>query len=318
MEYFAARHLFKEIKENKITGLCKLELNVEVMHFISEMLDSPSYYEQMHQWLEFKTGSRNATARRNTAHILQFINRHSFPSSLRINLNLTRGDEFVHVSLHDKDTAKRWRALVALAWIGNEKAVKTSQSLLMDSVEDDTRILRIAVLTLGLLGVNDALNIIVHKLLTAEDFLVRQNSAVALGCLGNVTAISKLIQSLDQDDNYRVRRSAIWAIEVLDPIMALDALSNKARNDLSDEVRQYATFAIGRIGGDVALKELAVILQDPNPLVRKASLQSIGEIGGVKALELAEYALNDLDSDVKNVARQEINRIRTSGGETLC
>ncbi|MBN1328058.1 MAG: HEAT repeat domain-containing protein [Candidatus Heimdallarchaeota archaeon] len=311
LEFFVACHLAKQVQADHIKLLCMIELPNEIISFLSQLLDEPVYYERLHLWLEFKIEPEFALARRNSANILRAINK----SPLSPEIEKYRSkiiSESINVILSEQDADNLWRAIVTIGWLRSTDSVNILHNFITSeeiSVKDP-RVLRIALLEIGLLG-DKSVTPILTKLLHAEpNFIVRQNSAVALGLLQDPAAIPALIKCLQNEKEAQIRRPIIWAIESTDPIAARIPLSTSALNDSSEEVRQYAALALGRIGDDKAIEVLDEVLKDKNPSVRRAAIESIGHIGGKRAYDIVLKTLNDPDPDVREASKYAINLLK--------
>lgn len=316
LEFFVAQHLAKQIQQDRIKLLCMIELPSEIISFLAQLLDDLVYYERLHLWLEFKVEPEFALARRNSASILRAINRTLVSPDMRKTQSKTIS-ELTNVIFSEKHTETIWRAIVKIIWLRKKDSVSlllrfiNNEGITAQPSKKDDRVIRIAVLGIGLLGGKSVTPILTRLLREESNFIVRQNSAVALGFLQDRDAIPDLIYCLQHENEPRIRRPAIWAIESIDPIAARIPLYELALTDSSEEVRQYATFAIGRIGDKNVLEILEkVLMQDKFSSVRKAAIESIGRVGGEKALYLVEKYLNDPDSEVRGASQYVINLLK--------
>lgn len=306
LEFFVARYLAKEIESNCIEGMSKVELPYEILKFIAETVDNLVCYERLQLWLEFRAEPQSALARRNSVRIMRIISRASLPPQVQKERS-RRSSELAGTALSDQDTNTRWKAIVELGWLRSAANSSALQHILTHG-ETDLRILRIATITLGLLGDGSGVPLIIGLLRKHEDWSIRQNCAISLGLFEDKVAIPDLIVGLHEETDYRVRRSIIWAIEEIDPVMARDTLADAATTDTSEEVRQYAALAFGRVGGRMALDVLERLLtSDPSTAVRCSALETIGRIGGKDALSIASSALNDSDQLVRRTAQYCVN-----------
>jgi hypothetical protein len=142
-------------------------------------------------------------------------------------------------ALTREEPADRARAAVALARLGDQRAVPTLVDLL-SSPDEAVRIA--AVDSLGGLRARSAAWALLQA---AEQDHLRYRAALALGRLGEPGTFSALRQMAEHDRQDDVRANAAAALGIAGDHAAIGLLTRLARDD---PTQRYATAALGRLG----------------------------------------------------------------------
>ncbi len=97
----------------------------------------------------------------------------------------------------------------------------------------------------------------------------RGRAVLTLGELKDERALEPVIWALEGDEDPDVRRDAIWALEDLGGQIAIAALVEAVSRDSDESVRQRAVEALAEIGGHESVDPLTrVLMQDTDSFVR--------------------------------------------------
>lgn len=209
---------------------------------------------------------------------------------------------------YPKDTEVRRKAAEALSDIADPQAV---ESLLIALKDESAAVRAQAASALGNIGDPRALDMLISTLKDSEPS-VRRAAIWALHALGDARGVEPLIQALNDPDT-DVRFTAASVLGELADARAAAALA-AALNDPGSHIQSMAGEALGKIGGqaadllyhaalqadagtrqaaavgleylkeDKAQNQLAVMLADPDPKVRRSAAHSLGTGGLLVAL----------------------------------
>jgi hypothetical protein len=163
-------------------------------------------------------------------------------------------------------------------------------------------------------GENASLNALVSELQmgNAEQ---RGSAVLALGELQDERALESVIEALEGDEDTAVRYRATWALQDLGGQRALTALAEAVYKDSDDFVRQSAVDVLARLGGQEVVEPLSWALrEDPEPSVRYEALVNLAEIAGDRVRDILRQALDDPAEPVR-AKSAELLHLQGAGGD---
>lgn len=142
---------------------------------------------------------------------------------------------------------------------------------------------------------------------------IRSQATEALGEIGDPQAIRGLIITAGDSDSTLSGKAEEAMVKIGEPgIQELIEFleSNQEINLNSDELRAkiHVIGALGNIGGSEAVQALIGMLDDDYNSLRKASIISLGSIHEGEAIDALYMALEDKDMDVRNAAKDELDK----------
>ena len=154
------------------------------------------------------------------------------------------------------------------------------------------------------------------KALQDEDTKVREWATRTLEKIGDGIEDVPLIEALeDEDQGPEVREIAAWALGEFRHGIAVGPLI-KALRDENSKVRRNAAKALREIGDGSEIDLLMEALENEDdyyePEVREAAAWALGEIGELRAIPALEEATADLDEDLREYAREALQKIKAS------
>lgn len=252
---------------------------------------------------------------------------HDKDSSVRVNAANALGNIFIfHKSaigplikaLQDEDSYVKERAAWALGQTREKKAVVPLAEALKDENYEVRRTAALALNTVAeggdrRLEAKKAVGPLI-KALQDEDEDVRKYATWALEKIGDGIEEVPLIEALeDEDQGPEVREIDAWALGEFRHGMAVGPLI-KALRDENSKVRRNAAKALGEIGDgseiDLLIEALGAEYEAPE--VREAAAWALGEIGELRAIPALEEATADLDEDLREYAREALQKIKAS------
>ena len=142
----------------------------------------------------------------------------------------------------------------------------------------------------------------------------RGRAVLALGELQDERALEPVIEALEGDEDTAVRYRATWALQDLGGQRALTALAEAVYRDSDDFVRQSAVDVLARLGGQEVVEPLSWALrEDPEPSVRYEALMNLAEIGGDRVRDILRQALDDPEELVRAKVA-ELLHLQGAGG----
>lgn len=133
---------------------------------------------------------------------------------------------------------------------------------------------------------------------------VYRNALESLGYVNNDT-MTMYIRAAFASDDEEVRRSALVAMG-RSQNRQFQEFVRQELHSVSPDIRLEAVLAAGELTDEEAIKDLAELADDPEPLVRSAALESLAMIGGDKARELLQQAVLSPDEDFAKMAQEAI------------
>jgi HEAT repeat protein len=207
--------------------------------------------------------------------------------------------------LAEKDDVRRWRVILSLCRLADSLDGIT---LLFEALRDP-ELRENAAKCLSLIIdpriKSPALLEILLKHLSDPDKFVMMKSAEFLAEMGDERAIDPLIHAL-KDPTTR-KRAALQLIFL--GRKCTKSLVTALKNS-DPELREVITEILVEIGSD-ALDELISALNSDIWYVRKSAVKALGEIGDVKAIPYLLKKVGDEDVDVRDAAKNAIERIRS-------
>jgi HEAT repeat protein/class 3 adenylate cyclase len=204
--------------------------------------------------------------------------------------SLQPGFEHLTALLQNGDKDERQSAVITLGKIGGEYAVDAILNALLKDVDSGVR--QRAAFALGQIGGEGAVDVLI-RLLKDADRDVSGQAAIALGYIGGKRAVDGLLPMLKNADS-SVRRGAAFALGEMGSEMGSEIPADSLLPLLKDAdsgVRQWAAEALGYIGGKRAVTALRPLLWDENSSVRSRAAEALGEIGGKHAVDALLNAL---------------------------
>ncbi len=182
-------------------------------------------------------------------------------------------------ALKDENFRVRVESARALGKIGNQTAVPA----LLKALNDQNSLVRANVASaLGEIPTEEVRSALL-QVLKDEDSLVRANATYALGKISNKATVPTLLAALE-DQAPSVRKSAIFGLERVGTEVASVALVEALKKDEDSWVRAYAAELLGKIGTEVAIKELLPAFKDRNPSVRRGAIRGLEKTRTEKAV----------------------------------
>ena len=170
------------------------------------------------------------------------------------------------------DSRTTERAVTALGWIGDERAVDPLLEVLRQEKADNIRAK--AVTALGDIGCADALDPLLDAFEKASSHEIRGRAVNALGRVGADEELVDILFEYDGEDAEQVRLSVIAALGCSEAAFT-------ARRELFDsgtpEERSMLAAYLGKCSRAREFEMLLDLLDDPEPEVRMFASQSIGD-----------------------------------------
>ena len=181
-----------------------------------------------------------------------------------------------------------------------------------------------AAITLGQIGSEDEVYVLMQTLQHDQDAEVRKGAILALGSIGSeaVDAVPVLIQAL-KDQDRRVRGSAAYALGRIGTPEAIKAVEDavstliQALKDQDTEVRANATEILGMVGESAVPALMQALQHDQDAKVRKGAILALGSIGSEDVVPTLIQALNDQSVSVRGNAAKVLDSISTIYPEAL-
>ncbi|MDI9393949.1 MAG: HEAT repeat domain-containing protein [Euryarchaeota archaeon] len=174
-------------------------------------------------------------------------------------------------------------AVMALGELGDERAVNALMLELKNSKKDYIR--SSTAVALGKIGSDEAVPYLTERLRDTKA-PVRSNAALALGRIGNEAAVEPLINILDSGKGAEGRR--------------IDTLNTYI------DVRKSAVLALGGIGGSEARRAVSGVLTDDGERleVRIAAASALGNIGSAEAVSTLKTVFDNqsMNMDIRKAA----------------
>ncbi len=235
--------------------------------------------------------------------------------------------------LEDENDLQRSRAALALAKMGDERAVEP----LIKGLKEGWFLMRSeAVRALGEVGDERAVEPLM-EMVREGDELLRSTAAEALGKIGDERAVEPLVNAL-KDDEWWVRYAAAEALDKLgwEPeskeesvayfvaakkVEKLGELGEEAMEPLlafltgEDEMaRGNAAKALGKFGDKRAVEPLIAALNDKEEWVRVAAAEALGKLGDERAVEPLIEGLKDKEEWVRAKSAEGLGLIGDKRG----
>ncbi len=186
--------------------------------------------------------------------------------------------------LEDKERSVPFSAAYTLGEIGSEKAVDLLIKLLATNKDSDVR--WCAAYALRNIRSEKTVEELIKLLKTSKENDVRGNAAITLGCIGDEKAIKPLISLLTTDKDSYVRANAVYALGSIESKNVVGRLIKLLATDKDSDVRWCAAYALGKIGSKKAIDPLIQILKaDESYSVQWYAANSLGIIGSEIAIE---------------------------------
>lgn len=206
-------------------------------------------------------------------------------------------------ALDDDDDEVRFRAAVALARLGDARALPS----LLESAQRGLPWVRFeALLALGAL--RDPVSIpVLAQALRDPDANIRNRAGLGLqGC--GAAAVPVFLGALG-DPDADVRRAACYALGQVGASDATTALLERIATDADVWVRCGAAWALGRLGAGTALCALERALGDPEASVRAAACTALGRLGDASSRATLTELLNDRDVEIRRAAAEALGAL---------
>lgn len=120
------------------------------------------------------------------------------------------------------------------------------------------------------------------------------------GTLWEREGLRDLIVEGFEDEAPQVRQRAVWAAGILEILRARPALQEIARHDKAPAVRAEAAFTLGRLGPDLASRQLLeeLLSEDHPGEVRIGALRGLAQMKDIRAVDAVMALLDDEDDQV--------------------
>jgi HEAT repeat protein len=128
--------------------------------------------------------------------------------------------------------------------------------------------------------------------------------------------VDSLITDAYYDDDRRLRLAAVRAMGGSARETWTEYLDEQARSD-DPEFRFEAATALGTIASEEGLPALEDLLDDEDSEVVLAAVRALGEIGGEEATDILERFMVDAEDNLRDEARDAIDRARFADDEDL-
>jgi hypothetical protein len=143
----------------------------------------------------------------------------------------------------------------------------------------------------------------------------RWKAVLALGGLKDENALEVVLWALKGDEDPAVREGAIWVLEKLGGPRAVNALTEAVSRDSDSFVRQTAVAALAKIDESKAVEPLTQALwSDRDPFVRYEALVNLVAVGGEHVRSALVRARKDPDQLVRKKA-EEILKLQSNAGQ---
>lgn len=180
--------------------------------------------------------------------------------------------------LQSEDGHVRSLAAMALANIGDTRAVRSIQALFTDPF-DDVQEAAIAALS----KLSDGLDLLeTIGLLDDKSPVMRRNAALLLGHIGSSEAVQAL-GFAQKDGDVSVRRAALEAQSAIGTEESVKFLSY-ALTDEDPRIRASAVLNLGSLGRAGAVDSLCLLLSDIDDMVKVASARALGRLASAKSV----------------------------------
>ena len=196
--------------------------------------------------------------------------------------------------------------LQAIRDSGIESISEMMEKVLDGNTEKNTRLI-----ICWILGRSDSAEATPVLLACAQDgdADIRAEAARSMGSLGKNECVPLLMDLLIHDSSTEVRKSAAYALGLIGDVVAQDLLVLKLR-DLHEleAVREMAAEALGDLGDPFAVDPLIQALHDKSGAVVFWSVHALGRLGDPKAIPALEDLIKILDDGKQNGALLEAAR----------
>jgi HEAT repeat protein len=193
------------------------------------------------------------------------------------------------------------RAVQALVGVGN------AQELMVAVEREDERVANIAIRALGVMRAPEAVSALGQVRRTSTDWDRRRLAVIALGLIGTDEALNHLIEAVDDETGY-VRREAVHLLGDYKCEPAERALITRLKAERYQEVRTEIADTLVRIGTHSVMSELMTLLQSTRSEVREAAACAIGKAKLPEGLDALIDAMNDPDARVRRAVVEAISR----------
>ena len=180
--------------------------------------------------------------------------------------------------LQSEDGHVRSLAAMALANIGDTRAIRHIQALFTDPFDD---VQEAAIEALAKLS--DGLDIVATiGLLEDKSPVMRRNAALLLGHIGSSEAVQAL-GFAQKDGDVSVRRAALDAQSAIGTEESVKFLSY-ALTDEDPRIRASAALNLGSMGREGAVDSLCLLLADTDDMVKVASARALGRLASARSV----------------------------------
>ncbi len=173
----------------------------------------------------------------------------------------------------------------------------------------DPEIRKLAIWTLGLIGEEDHIHLLVAQLSDFDED-VRHTAREALLCLG-ARRLDALITQVDSHAEIALKKEIIEIIARIGDPLGVSAVM-KALQGSDESLRETAARSLGLFKSHLAIDALIDHLNDPSGPVRAACALSLGMLRAVKATRGLLSVLEDEYSEARESASEALGRIGTT------
>lgn len=173
----------------------------------------------------------------------------------------------------------------------------------------DPEIRKLAIWTLGLIGEEDHIPLLVTQLADFDED-VRHTAREALLCIG-ARYMDVLISQLDSNSEISLKKELLEIIGRIGDLSGVSAVLN-ALEDADESLRETAARSLGLFKSHLAIDALIDHLDDPSGSVRAACASSLGVLRAVKATRSLLSVLEDEYSQARESASEALGRIGTT------
>lgn len=215
--------------------------------------------------------------------------------------------ETLYMLLESKNVRDRARAVNALGWIKDKKAVSRLMALLNDDKNSDAS----HGIPFALKQINDLQVIPTFlELLKSDKGWVRKTAVRALGEIGNASHTSQVMNTALTESDADIKLAVIEALGKLQNPIALPYLIDSLGTDF---LEGEAITALERLGkaAKAALPEIIKIIQNKDGLHRWSAVRCLGKIGDADVTDLLIELL--LDEDISNFAADALEDLVQTG-----
>ncbi len=210
-------------------------------------------------------------------------------------INATGVQNLLDASPEARDDELRSLALV-LGWL-EDAAVERALTQLLGQPSARAEVVR------ALVRYGERVTDLLVEQLEAEEMETRQAAVAALGRIGDAHAVPALTRVLTADDELVIATTGALAKigdrRAFDPLLGLLGHSKAA-------VRQAAISALNSLGHPDMPARAAVLLCDPDPLVRESAARIAGYFGYPECVDLLFELCHDEDEGVRRAAIESL------------